>query len=105
MNNNWFLKKVDEITAEYKGIQQKIEISKDLDFNVRYFKNQLGGSFDIKYRSCTVGEKKFVFVMVDGMCDSLLITEQIMNPIINADFQGVENAKLICTKHNTTSSI
>ena len=95
MNNNWFLKKVDEITTEYKGIQQKIEISKDLDFNVRYFKNQLGGSFDIKYRNCTVGEKKFVFVMVDGMCDSLLITEQIMNPIINADFQGVENAKLI----------
>ena len=95
MNNNWFLKKIDEITAEYKGVQQKIEISKDLDFNVRYFKNQLGGSFDIKYRNCTVGEKKFVFVMVDGMCDSLLITEQIMNPIINADFQGVENAKLI----------
>ena len=95
MNNNWFQKKVEEITMANSSTQQKTEVSKDLNFNVRYFKSQLGGSFDIKYRNCTVGDKNFVFVMVDGMCDSLLITEQIMNPIINADFNSVENEKLV----------
>lgn len=95
MKNSWFQKKVEEITMDNSSTQQKNEVSTDLDFNVRYFKSQLGGSFDIKYRNCTVGDKDFVFVMVDGMCDSLLITEQIMNPIINADFSGVENGKVV----------
>ena len=48
MSNNWFQKKVDEITTEYKDNQQKSEVSKDLEFNIRYFKTQLGDSFDIK---------------------------------------------------------
>ena len=95
MKNNWFQKKVEEITMDEKESGQKTTVNTDLDFNVRYFKSQLGGSFDIKYRNCTVGDKNFVFVMVDGMCDSLLITEQIMNPIINADFSNVETKNII----------
>lgn len=95
MQNNWFQKKVDEITMEEKSSEQKNDVSTDLQSNIRYFKEQLGSSFDIKYRNCAVGDKQFVFVMVDGMCDSLLITEQIMNPIINADFSSVKNEKVI----------
>ena len=95
MKNNWFQKKVEEITMSEKESGEKINVNTDLDFNVRYFKKQLGGSFDIKYRNCTVGDKDFVFVMVDGMCDSLLITEQIMNPIINADFSNVETKNIV----------
>ena len=95
MKNNWFQKKVEEITMDEKESGQKTTVNTDLDFNVRYFKSQLGGSFDIKYRNCTVGDKNFVFVMVDGMCDSLLITEQIMNPIINADFSNVETKNIV----------
>lgn len=95
MENNWFQKKVQEITMPDTNNEQKTDVSADLQFNVRYFKAQLGNSFDVKYRNCTVGDKKFVFIMLDGMCDSLLITEQIMNPIINADFSGVKNDKVI----------
>ena len=95
MENNWFQKKVQEITMPDTNNEQKTDVSADLQFNVRYFKAQLGNSFDVKYRNCTVEDKKFVFIMLDGMCDSLLITEQIMNPIINADFSGVKNDKVI----------
>ena len=49
MRNNWFQKKVEEITMDEKESGQKTNVSTDLDFNVRYFKSQLGGSFDIKY--------------------------------------------------------
>lgn len=95
MENNWFQKKVQEITMPDTNNEQKTDVSADLQFNVRYFKAQLGNSFDVKYRNCTVEDKKFVFIMLDGMCDSLLITEQIMNPIINADFSGVKKDKVI----------
>lgn len=95
MQNNWFQKKVDEITMGENKSESKTSVSTDLQTNIRYFKAQLGNSFDVKYRNCTVGDKNFVFVMLDGMCDSLLITEQIMNPIINADFSGVKDDKVI----------
>ena len=52
MKNNWFQKKVEEITMDEKESGQKTTVNTDLDFNVRYFKSQLGGSFDIKYRNC-----------------------------------------------------
>lgn len=95
MSNNWFEKKVDEITTDNNSTQQKNEVSSDLSFNIRYFKAQLGNSFDVKYRSCKVDDKSFAFIMLDGMCDSLLITEQIMNPIINADFSDVKENKVV----------
>ncbi len=91
----WFQQKVDEITIDSVSNKQKVNVSTDLDFNVRYFKSQLGNSFDVKYRSYTVNNKDFAFIMLDGMCDSLLITEQIMNPIINANFEKIENDKIV----------
>ena len=94
--NNWFQEKVDEITFENKiESNQKVRVSTPLQKNIAYFKQQLGDSFDVKYRNCTVGDKSFAFVMIDGMCDSLLITEQIMNPIINADFSSDKKDTLV----------
>ncbi len=92
---NWFQQKINEITSENDSDKQKVNVSTDLDFNVRYFKSQLGNSFDVKYRNYRVNDKDFAFIMLDGMCDSLLITQQIMNPIINADFDNIENDKVI----------
>lgn len=96
MSNNWLQKKIDEITVsdEKNKNQRKTEVSEDLQKNIRYFKTQLGDSFDIKYRSCNVSGKELEFIMVDGMCDNLLITEQIMKPIIEADFSNTENSKV-----------
>ena len=49
----------------------------------------------MKYRNCTVSGNSFVFIMLDGMCDSLLITEQIMKPIINENFSQVKEDKIV----------
>lgn len=96
MKNNWFQRKIDEITFENKNEnQQTVRVDSDLQKNIRYFKQQLGESFDVKYRNCTVGDKNFTFVMIDGMCNNLLITEQIMNPIINADFSEDKEDRLV----------
>lgn len=92
---SWYQEKINEITMEKSQKREKANISTDLQFNVRYFKNQLGSAFDVKYRSCTVSDKSLAFIMIDGMCDSLLITEQIMKPIINADFYNVESKRLL----------
>ncbi len=92
---NWFQNKIDEITVKNNKTKEKVKVNTDLQSNIRYFKERLGNSFDVKYRNCTVSEKAFVFVMLDGMCDSLLITEQIMNPILNADFSGVRDDKTV----------
>lgn len=93
---SWFQNRINEITIrgnEYTD--EKHLISPDLQQNVAYFKQQLGASFDVKYRSCCISGKSFEFIMVDGMCDSLLITEQIMNPIINGDFSSIKEDKVI----------
>ncbi len=97
MKNNWFQRKIDEITFENSknSKQQTVRVDTTLQKNVAYFKEQLGESFDVKYRNCTVGDKKFVFIMIDGMCNNLLITEQIMNPIINADFSKDKDDRVI----------
>ena len=102
---NWFKQKVDEITFENKKEKkQKIRVDKSLQKNVDYFKQQLGDSFDVKYRNYSVGNHNFVFIMIDGMCDSLLITEQIMNPIINASFGENEGNNLIFSAADRVSA-
>lgn len=95
MGNNWFRKKVEEITVGEKESQNKNYVDTDLEANVRYFKSQMGDSFDVKYRNYSVGDKSFAFIMIDGLCDNLLITEQIMNPIINADFSQITKENVI----------
>ena len=92
---NWFQNKIDEITIESKNAKEKASVNTDLQSNVRYFKERLGNSFDVKYRNCTVSGNSFVFIMLDGMCDSLLITEQIMKPIINENFSQVKEDKIV----------
>ena len=102
---NWFKNKVDEITFENSdNKKQKVRVDRALQKNVDYFKQQLGDSFDVKYRSYSVDNHNFVFIMIDGMCDSLLITEQIMNPIINANFSKDDGDKLIFSAADRVSA-
>ncbi len=105
MSNNRFQKKVDEITVSTnQNKKEKTEVSTNLQKNVQYFKDQLGNSFDVKYRISTINNLEFAFIMVDGMCDNLLITEQIMKPILDMDFSNVENDKIIYEASNIVSA-
>lgn len=96
MNKPWFRKKVDEITvSSSEEKKEKVPIDVDVEKNVSYFKQSLGEAFDVKYRKCTVSGKKLVFIMLDGMCDTLLLTEQIMKPVLKSDFSAEKGDKII----------
>lgn len=96
MKDSWFNKKVKEITVSDKEEkQEKLPIDKDLQKNIMYFKAQMGNAFDVKYRKCTVSGKELELIMLDGMCDNLLVTQQIMKPILNSDLSGVSGDKII----------
>ncbi len=92
---NWFNKKVDEITENVQDNSSKNYIDTDLQKNIAYIKQQFGDAFDVKYRKYNANGKEVYFVMVDGMCDSLLVTEQVVLPIIEADFEDLKGDKLI----------
>lgn len=96
MSENWFENKIDEIAVknENQSIEKKF-VDTDLQKNIMYFKQQFGDAFDVKYRKYNASGKEVYFVMVDGMCDSLLATEQVILPIIEADFSDEIGDKLI----------
>lgn len=95
MSENWLEKKVDEITVSVEKKDEKKFIDTTLQKNIMYLKSQFGDAFDVKYRKYNAQGKEIYFVMVDGMCDSLLATEQVILPIIEADFTDEEGDKLI----------
>ena len=95
MSENWFQKKIDEITVKDNNSTEKRFVDTDLQKNMMYIKQQFGDAFDVKYRKYNASGKEVYFVMVDGMCDSLLATEQVILPIIEADFTDESGEKLI----------
>ncbi len=95
MSENWFQKKIDEITVKDNKSTEKQYVDTDLQKNIVYIKQQFGDAFDVKYRKYNASGKEVYFVMVDGMCDSLLATEQVILPIIEADFSDESGDKLI----------
>lgn len=105
MSENWFLKKVDEITEKDSNEKTKSKpINKDLQKNIAYIKQQFGDAFDVKYRKYNADGKEIMFIMVDGMCDSLLATEQVILPIIEADFKEEKGDKLIYSAADRVSA-
>ena len=96
MSENWFENKIDEIAVknEKQSIEKKF-VDTDLQKNIMYFKQQFGDAFDVKYRKYNASGKEVYFVMVDGMCDSLLATEQVILPVIEADFKDEKGDKLL----------
>ncbi len=95
MSENWYEKKVGEITVPVQSNDEKKLIDTDLKKNIAYFKAQFGDAFDVKYRKYSTQGKEIYFIMVDGMCNSLLATEQVILPIIEADFKDEKGDRLI----------
>ncbi len=105
MSENWFSKKVDEISInENTKTTEKKNIDKDLQKNMAYIKQQFGDAFDVKYRKYNAQGREIIFIMVDGMCDSLLATEQVILPIIEADFKDEKGDKLIYSAADQVSA-
>ena len=101
---NWFEKNVGLITEPVINDDEKRYVSTKLQENLSYIKQQFGNAFDVKYRKIYHNKREIHFVMVDGMCDSLLATEQLMLPIINADFGDKEGDNLLFSAADEVSA-
>lgn len=94
---NWYEKKIDEITVPNTENEEKVPVKTDVFENLKYLKSKLDPSFDVKYRTSEVHGAKFGFVMLDGMCDNELITEQIMLPVLNGIYTRLDGEKTLET--------
>lgn len=92
---NWYRKKVDEITATTKSDDEKTPVKPTVAENFEYLKSKLTPSFDVKYRKSEVDGIKFGFVMLDGMCDNELITEQLIIPIMRGNYETADGEKVL----------
>lgn len=61
------------------------KLSQSLDCNLEALKERFSGCFDIIFKPVEVDNARILFVMADGMCDNMLVTEQIVKPILTAD--------------------
>lgn len=83
---NWLKSEIERVTArENKPSLPPAPIETDIEKNIIYFKEKLGASFDILYKQTYIGENKAFLIMDDGMCDNLLVTQQVVNPIMTAE--------------------
>lgn len=101
---NWYRKKIDEITAPNVEKDEKEPIKAEVSENFKYLKSKLTPSFDVKYRKSEVNGIKFGFVMLDGMCDNELITEQLMLPILNGDYGTSDGERVLETAADLISA-
>lgn len=76
---------LDKITEKVESSNSETPISDSLQYNISYLKEKFGDSFDIIYKYSDVGKSKVCFVMADGMCNNMLVVEQIMRPILTAE--------------------
>ncbi|MEG1846375.1 MAG: spore germination protein [Oscillospiraceae bacterium] len=83
---NWIKKKIDDITMPDTMLSEedrdKKKVSKSINYNVNYVKSKLGESFDIVYKSSEIDGSKAMFIMADGMCNNLLVTQQVVRPVL-----------------------
>ena len=80
----WIKNEMEKITQPVSSDSAPVPVSRSLEKNIVYFKEKLGSSFDIMYKQTQIGGNKAMFIMDDGMCDNLLVTGQVVNPILTA---------------------
>ena len=83
---NWLNREIARVTVqETAPPTPPAPIEATLEKNIIYMKEKLGASFDILYKQTSIGKNKAILIMDDGMCDNLLVTQQVVNPIMTAE--------------------
>lgn len=100
---NWFSEKINEITEDVESIYEKVSVKPTVNENIEYLKSKLNPSFDVKYRVVEICGIQFGFVMLDGMCNNELLTEQIMIPILKGNYLGLNGENALDRASNTIS--
>lgn len=101
---NWYREKINEITEPNEETEEKIPIKSSVSENFKYLKSKLTPSFDVKYRKSEVDGVRLGFVMLDGMCDNELITEQLMLPILQGSYESTNGEKVLETAADLISA-
>ena len=60
------------------------EISASLQENLIYLRGVFGPSFDLMVRELPVNGNRAAFVLCEGMCDDLLLSQIAVTPILHA---------------------
>lgn len=102
-----FLKKdIQKITRSMPPQTENMRINPALQDNIVYLKQQFGDSFDILYKPIALGGNKAILIMDDGMCDNLLVTQQVVKPILTADNMPYEpDAQAAYIRDSVTAGI
>lgn len=82
---NWIKKEINAVTQPMSASAGKsTPVHAQLEKNILFFKEKLGSSFDILYKQTHIGGHKAMLIMDDGMCNNLLVTQQVVEPIMSA---------------------
>lgn len=82
----WINQAVDKVTQKTPdSVQPLPTVSTNAEENIIYFKKRLGSSFDILYKQTYIGNNRAFLIMDDGMCNNLLVTQQVVQPILRAE--------------------
>ena len=79
---NWLKLAEKRVTKPLNENRAPVAVFPELERNIQYIKAQLGGSFDILYKHTCIGNNRACLIMDDGMCDNLLVTQQVVAPIM-----------------------
>lgn len=83
---NFLKREIARVTVqETEPPAPPVPIDADVEKNIIYMKEKLGASFDIIYKQTYIGKNKAFLIMDDGMCDNLLVTQQVVYPVMTAD--------------------
>lgn len=91
----FFRKNIEEITTALPTENADMPLFDELQLNIDFLKENFGSSFDILYKELNVDGTDICFVMADGMCENLLVSEQIVKPILNAEEYPLKNEKFL----------
>lgn len=83
-----FLKKaIDKKYAPVNAANEapEIPISCSLKENLSYLKSKFGGSFDLLIREVKIGGNDAAFIVCDGMCNNLFLSQSVIWPILNSE--------------------
>ncbi len=86
---------IDNITDPLGEEEPKLPLFDSLQMNISYLKMQFGESFDILYKQIKLDGTDICFVMADGMCENILVVEQVVKPIVNEKNFPLKNEKML----------
>ncbi|MEB3102562.1 spore germination protein [Ferviditalea candida] len=96
---NWIKRKIKFTQMKNKQLDiPDHPVSSKLQDNIDYLKQLFENSSDIVFRSFSVGKRQEIdafLVAIDGMYDKTPIHENVIKPLMNIDFQSINQIQMV----------